>query len=104
MFAQLVQFVGGQREPAENQTGKQNGGEYRKDASDTTDIKLSETELLSFQIIQNDAGNQIAGNHEKNIDADKSAFEMFWEGVENEYAKYGDGSQTVDIRTVSHVL
>ena len=101
VLAQLVQFIGSQCKPAERQTGKQNDSKYREDASDTADIELSEAEFSLAQITQNDAGNQITGNHEKDVDADKSAFKIFWKSMEEEYTEYCNGSQTVDIRTVS---
>src|SRR5260370_12361425 len=52
----------------------------------------------------NDAGDQEAGNNEKNINPDKSARDQPGLSVISDHQQNGDSSQSIDVRAISTCL
>src|SRR6185312_15232723 len=76
----------------------------RKDAPDTSLIEHQQIELSGIQAAEHDAGDQVPGDDEEDIDADESAGSHPRESVKQHDQSHGNGPQTVDVRAVGKSL
>jgi hypothetical protein len=100
VFAQLRVFVRQEQEPASGKTGKEHQNQRRKNPADTVGVELGEAEVAVLQALKQDRRNQIAGNDEENIDADKAAGQASGECMKDDNRENGNGAESVDVRTV----
>src|ERR1041385_7864162 len=69
-------------EPAGDCASDQHDDQRRKDSTRPTCVEIKEAEAALLHRPVDDAGNQKAGNNEKNVDPDKAAGKLLWEGME----------------------
>jgi hypothetical protein len=100
MLTKLFVLVGKEREPTESVAGNQYQNECGKNTLDAAGVKFGEAERALFQILKNNGGYQVAGDHKENIDTYESPLQSFGKGMEGDDRKYGDRSQTVNIGAV----
>jgi len=100
MLAQSAVFVREQGEPAKNERGCQNDYQGGKYAAYSAAVKIPEAECSLLQVIQYDSRDEVAGDNEKDINANEAALERHWESVINDYSKNGKGTQAIYIWTV----
>jgi|GEM_PF-4322404 len=74
----------------------------RKYAPYTTLIEVSEGKTTGVNICQKDGGYEIAGNNEKNIDADKATLKPWNLGMIEQNRKHSYGTEPINIRTIPH--
>ena len=94
------EIVGRQQPDAGGRTGgehKQEGGQY---AFGAALVKIQQREALFGQFALDDTGNQIAGNDEKNIHAEKAAGQQIGMDMKQDDGNDGNGAQPVDIGSI----
>ncbi|MNN81069.1 hypothetical protein D3C81_1978540 [compost metagenome] len=100
MFAYLAKFAMQQDHPAKQQCGKQHEDKCRKDAPYAPHIEIGNAELARFQLLEDDQGDQVAGNDKEDVDADEAADEPVWPSMMQDDCKHGYSAQTVDVGPV----
>ena len=55
-----------------------------------------------MHLVENDAGDKIPGNDEKDVDADETAGERREPGMEQDHRHHRHGTQAVDVCSVFH--
>ena len=95
--------VGGrdQQEPARQGGGRRDGQQGRQDPADPPHPEVGEREGPSIQVLEDEAGDQVARDHEEDVDADIAAREGE-AGVAEEDAEHGDGPEPIDVRSIGH--
>jgi hypothetical protein len=73
VLAQYAIFVGKQVNPADRKARRQHDHEGRENPSHPPRIEIGEAKSFGDQIFHDDRGDEIAGNDEKDVDADKPA-------------------------------
>ena len=91
------------REPgdAEGDAGEQHDDERRQDAAGAALVEAGEQEAPFAQVAREDAGDQEAGDDEKDVDAEVAAGEGGEAGVKEDHRNDGDGAQPVDVTAVA---
>lgn len=89
---------GGRKEDAERQEG---GG--RKDAANAAFPKSLHAEVTANDVFGDDGGNEVAGDHEKDVHAHKSPGEAK-ASMEKDHGDDSEGTESVDVRTVAKVF
>ena len=87
-------------EPAQNQHCAEHDDQRRKDSPDAPRIEGEQTEALFGELARDEAGNQKAGDHEENVDADEPARPALAKGVKGNDQQHRHGAQAVDIRPI----
>ncbi|MFT5488447.1 MAG: hypothetical protein ACI9JL_000510 [Paracoccaceae bacterium] len=77
-------------EPAERYTAENDEKEGWKNAPGAPLVKISYREAVRVQLVDNDAGNQVAADDEKDIDADIAAAEGRKTGMEQDNRHHCD--------------
>ena len=94
------EIVGCQQPDAGSRTGgehEQEGGQY---AFGAALVEIQQREALLGQFALDDAGNQIAGNDEKNIHAEKAAGQQIGMDMKQDDGNNGNGAQPVNVGSV----
>ena len=99
VFAEVLKFVRQQKAPSEHGDEGEEQDEVRNNASDAFGVEVAVAEGLALQTAEDDAGNEKAGDHEEDVDAEKSAVKDFRKSVINENRQDGEGSQAGDVVT-----
>ncbi len=89
----------------EKTAAKADGQEKRQsweDAKNPSGVKLDETEIFCAQAGNDYAADQIAGNDEKYVHANKAAGHDIGKGVENYHQDDGHGPEAVYVGAVFH--
>ena len=69
-----MQVVAGQQQPVtRRERDRQHGKQSRKDSPRPPFVKTGEGKAAFLDLAADDAGDQVAGNHEKNVHADEAA-------------------------------
>src|SRR5579862_1569182 len=76
MLAELRVRLGPHDEPTHRSARREHEHQRRKNPFDAANVEFGEAELRFGQALQHDAGNEIAGNDEENVDADETAAEL----------------------------
>src|ERR1035437_1016488 len=100
MLAQRPVFTRQQDIPANDQAKSEHDDQCRKNSLDTPTVKLEQTKSVSALRSENDAGDQVAGNDEKNINADKSARQPTRECVKDYDRNNRQRAQPVNIAAI----
>ena len=87
------------REPGEGEgdAGEEDGDQRRQDAAGAALVEAGDGEAPRGEVAQQDAGDQVAGDHEEDVDAEPAAGEGGEAGVEEDDREDGDGAQAVDL-------
>ena len=81
--------------------GEEDEGERRQDAAGAALVEAGEREAAPGEVASEDAGDQVAGDHEEDVDAEVAAGEGGEAGVEQDDRQHGDGAQAVDLAAVA---
>ena len=100
VFAQLLVVHRRQVEPAQGDDGGQHQEEGGENALDPFGVEVGETKPALLQPRQDDRADEVARNDEKDVHTHKTALDVLREGVVQNHRDHGDGSQTVDVRSV----
>jgi hypothetical protein len=65
-------------------------------------VELPEAELVGSLIVEDEAGDQIAADDEKDVNADKATRERLRECVEDDHQDDGYRPQSVDVSPIGH--
>jgi len=60
-------------------------------------IELGKTEVIPVKALENNAGNQITRDDEKNINANIPSLERRRKCVKSQYRKYGNSTKAIDV-------
>ena len=87
------------REPGEGEgdAGEEDGDQRRQDAAGAALVEAGDGEAPGGEVAQQDPGDQVAGDHEEDVDAEPAAGEGSEAGVEEDHREDGDGAQAVDL-------
>lgn len=99
MFAEVLEFVRQQKAPSEHGDEGEEQDEVRNNASDAFGIEGAVAEGLALLAAEDDAGNEKAGDHKEDVDAEKSAVKGFRKSVVNENRQDGESSQAGNVVT-----
>ena len=99
MLAQVLVLDRRQEEPADEQGEAEDEQQVRDDAPDALGVEGRVAERVVREPPEDDAGDQVAGNDEEDVDAEKAAVKGFRKGVINENRQDGEGSQAGDVVT-----
>ena len=89
MFAEVLEFVRQQKAPSEHGDETEEQDEVRNNAPDAFGVEGAVAERLALQAAEDDAGNEKAGDHKEDVDAEKAAVKGFRKGVINENRQDG---------------
>src|SRR5689334_14739767 len=64
---------GVEHEPTNCEHREENGGQRRKNATDAARVEIREAEAVAAKRVENDSGNQVAGDRKEHVDADEAA-------------------------------
>ena len=103
MAAQLVKALIKQLRPAHRQRRGQHRHQRGINPPHPPRIEAGEGQSLPFQITQQDAGNEIAGDDEKHVHPDKAAKALPYPGMKGDHHPHADRAQPVDIGAVGGV-
>ena len=79
MSAQLGKFAGEQQRPTQDKHGSHDQEQCGKNSFHAPDVEFGKMECAAPQTLKYDLRYQVAGNHEENVDAGKSAGRNGWE-------------------------
>ena len=99
-LAKVFQVVRKQDEGTEDARGEQHREERREDAPYPTLVKGEDGEPTGIGFVQDDRGDQIAGDDEKHIDTNEAAGKGGKAGVEEQDRDYCDRPKPVDVRAM----
>ena len=98
--AQALKLIGQQKTPTRDQACGQNQQQRRKQAAHPPGIEVLQREPPGGEILKDHPADEIAGNHQKNIDTDEAPRNHIREGVVEKNSKYCQGPEPVDLRAV----
>jgi len=90
------------RKPAEHQCRQNHDDQCREYALNSPGIEISDAERASRKIIDQDFGDQIAGDDKEYVDTDKPASHGARQRVIKHHGRNGQGPQTVNLWTIFH--
>jgi hypothetical protein len=76
------------------------GDQRRLDAADAALVEARQRKARLFKVVEDDAGDQVTGDHEKYVDADEAAGQRLQAGVVQHHGGHGDRAQAVDLGTI----
>src|SRR5438874_11219140 len=100
MLVQLTIFGCRKQILARKQRGTHHYNERGKDPADATNIEIPEAKSSVIQLLENQAGDQKAGDNEKDVDSDKASRQQVFRSVIEDHGKDCDGAQSIDVRPV----
>lgn len=80
--------------------GQQDHDQGGEEPADAAGIEVRQAERPLAQAAGQDPGDQVAGDHEKEIDPGEAARQGGGKGVVDQHAQDGQGTQAVDIRAI----
>ena len=89
-----------QDERCDDAAERQHDEEGRQYAPGTPLVEVDEAEAVAADATGHDRGDQVARDHEEDVDADKAATEARNAGMEEDHGQHGDGPQPVDLRPI----
>jgi hypothetical protein len=93
-----------QPQPCERQAGEQNREQRRQNTPRAPFVERKDRKAAFADLVDQDAGDQIARDDEEDIDTDKTARKGRESGMEENDGKHGNRPQTVDFGPVTHHL
>jgi hypothetical protein len=93
-------FVRQKQEPAGDNAGAQDDEQGGKYSPDATGIKGGEPKSVPLQTTENNRCDQIARDHEEDVDTDKATSKNRRKRVKNDDRQNGNRAQSVDVRTI----
>ena len=100
MAAELLILRGQEHEPAVGEAERNSREEGRKDSSHPAGVEVGVAEGVFTLGLIDDAADEVAGDDEEHVDADKPARQIGRAGVKGDDGQYGDGPQAVDVSSV----
>ena len=99
--AEKLRAFGGQEIMEGRDRGQRHHGvQRRQQAAHAPLVKSRKGKRAALQFRLDDPGDQIAGDHKEDIDADKTAEHRRRLEMERDHRKHGDGAQPVDVFTI----
>ena len=96
---ELVRHHGGERH---RHAGGEHDIERRQDPPGPALVEAADGEAALGMLGQQDRGDEEAGDDEEHVDADEAAGDAAEAGMEQDHRDHGNGSQAVDLGTVTH--
>ncbi len=81
----------------EGDAGQQHHYQGRQDATGAALVEAGDREAAGGEVADQDAADQVAGDHEEDVDAEVAASEGGEAGVEQDHRQHGDRAQAVDL-------
>jgi len=103
VFSKLHIFISKENEPAECPSGGKHEQERGKNPSYPTTVEFHETKTVFLKASENDAGNQEAGNNEKDIDTNEPTRNQGWKGMERDDRQDCNRAQPINIWPIFRV-
>ena len=100
---QGLELTGQKQTPARDEASRDDREQCRKDPPDTAFIEVTERQVTGTNVGQQDAGDQIARDDEKDVDADIAAAERGDMGVIEHDRHDGETAQTIDVLAIGQV-
>ena len=98
---QFGEEIGQEQEPSHRQIARQHGDKRRVEPSNARQIKAAKAEITALQRPHHDPGDEKAGDHEEDVNADEPGLaERHETEVKDHHKTNGDGADPVDVRTV----
>lgn len=100
VFSKLFVIVGQQIEPAKYKAGHKKQKQSWKYSLDASAVERGKTEGMTGQIANNDRGDQISGNHEEDINAEKAALNGRGERMKRNDSEHSNRPQAIHVPAV----
>jgi hypothetical protein len=100
VLAQGAELVGQQQLPAEQQDRRKHQDQRGEDAADAPPVEARQGEAAGLEVLEDDPGDEEAGDDEEHVDAGEAAGHRAGEGVVAQHRQHRDGAQAVYVRTV----
>jgi hypothetical protein len=103
VLAQHPVLAAEQQEPAGDEYGDQHEQERRQDAPDAPHVEIQNAERAAIQPLEDDRGDQEAGDDEEDIDAGEPSAQQVRGDMERHDRQNRDRPQAVDIGPICSV-
>ena len=102
-LAEILEIVGQHQPPGQGDAEQHRHVERRNDAAHPAGVEAADGEAAAVELAADDAGDQIAADHEEDVDSEKAAGKAGDMGVEQDDREHGDAAQPVHLRPVSRL-
>jgi hypothetical protein len=103
VLAQVLELVSEHLDPSEAPGGRKHEGERRHNPATAPGIEKQRGESSLLEIGEDQAGDEIAGNDEEDIDADETAGHERRRGVKSDHQQDRDRPEAIDLRPVLRI-
>jgi len=100
--AQFRKLVGQEQGPAKQQNCREHCDQCRKNSARPPRVKRDDAESALAGLINDEPGNEVAGDDEKHVHPDKPARNPARKGVKSDHGENRDGTQPIDVGPVGH--